>query len=248
MLSACRSMRSQISSVCRPAPSRHVCHGEERPLPDALASILKEVESSVDEIATGLHRLVREAAERSRAPDPDVILRRGRRGRRRRGIGVGLAVLTLSALVVVGGAQLRPRPLTTEPPAAAPSTAVTPSTLEGPGEQPWSRSAAAAWLRKVLAKAGSRPPGTTGSALVGRINKVGFNAWTTDGSLTRQALAAEGYSMRTRVNGVAVYSDGVRVAWSVQDLTVWAEPTASGDLLDHMTVIRRLVDATKDVP
>jgi hypothetical protein len=248
MLSACRSMRSQISSVCRPAPSRHVCHGEERPLPDALASILKEVEPSVDEIATGLHRLVREAAERSRAPDPDVILRRGRRGRRRRGIGVGLAVLTLSALVVVGGAQLRPRPSTTAPPAAAPSTAVTPSTLEGPGEQPWSRSAAAAWLRKALAKAGSRPPGSTGSALVGRINRVGFHAWTTDGSLIPKALAAEGYSVRARVNGVAVYSDGVRVAWAVQGLTVWAEPTASADLLGHMTVVQRLVDATKVVP
>jgi hypothetical protein len=208
----------------------------------------------VDEIATGLHRVVREAAERSRAPDPDVILRRGRRGRRRRGIGAGLAVLTLSTLVVVGGAQLRPRPSTTAPPAAvpstavAPSTAVTPSTLEGPGEQQWSTSAAAAWLRKVLSKAGSGPPGSTGSALVGRINRVGFHAWTTDGSLTRQALAKEGYSVRTRVNGVAVYSDAVRVAWAVQGLTVWAEPTGSGNLLDHMGVVGRLVDATKEVP
>lgn len=202
----------------------------------------------MDEIAAGLHRLVGEAAERSRAPDPDVILRRGRWGRRRRGIGVGLAVLTLSALAFVGAAQLRPRPSTIAPPAAAPSTAVTPSTLEAPGEQPWSRSAAAAWLRKALAKARSRPPGSTGSALVGRIGKVGFNAWTTDGSPTPQTLANEGYSVRTRVSGVAVYSDGVRVAWAVQGLTVWAEPTTSGDLLAHMTVIERLVDATKDVP
>jgi hypothetical protein len=125
---------------------------------------------------------------------------------------------------------------------------VTPSTLEESGEQPWSRSPAAAWLREVLVKAGSRPPGSTGSALVGRINRVGFHAWTTDGSLTPRALAREGYSLRTRVNGVAVYSDSVRVVWAVQSLTVWAEPTASGDLLDDMSVIKRLVDATKDVP
>jgi hypothetical protein len=77
---------------------------------------------------------------------------------------------------------------------------------------------------------------------------VGFHAWTTDGSLTPKALAAEGYSVRTRVNGVAVYSDGVRVAWAVQGLTVWTEPTASADLLGHMTVVQRLVDATKVVP
>jgi len=77
---------------------------------------------------------------------------------------------------------------------------------------------------------------------------VGFYAWTTDGSLTPQALAKEGYSVRTRVNGVAVYSDTVRVAWAVQGLTIWAEPTTSGDLLDHMGVVERLVDATKDVP
>lgn len=202
----------------------------------------------MDEIATGLHRVAREAAERSRAPDPDIILRRGRRGRRRRGIGVGLAVLTLSTLVFVGGAQLRPRPSTMAPPAAAPSTAVTPSTLEGSGEQPWSRSAAAAWLRKVLSKAGSRSPGSTGSALVGRIDRVGFHFWTTDGSVTPQALASEGYSVRTRVAGVVVYGDTVRVAWAVQGLTIWAEPTTSGDLLDHMSIIQRLVGATKDVP
>jgi hypothetical protein len=213
-----------------------------------LASILQEVESSVDEIATGLHRVAREAAERSRAPDPDAILRRGRRGRRRRGIGAGLAVLTLAALVSVGAAQLRPRPSTTAPPAAAPSTAATPSTVEGSGEQPWSKSAAAAWLRKVLARAGSRPPGSTGSALVGRIDRVGFHAWTTDGSLAPRALANEGYSLRARVNGVAVYGDNVRVAWAVQGLTIWAEPTASGDLLDHTGIIQRLVGATKDVP
>jgi hypothetical protein len=47
---------------------------------------------------------------------------------------------------------------------------------------------------------------------------------------------------------VAVYGDDVRVAWAVQGLTVWAEPTASGDLLRHMSVVERLVHATKDVP
>jgi hypothetical protein len=213
-----------------------------------LASNSKEVESSVDEIAAGLHRLAREAAERSRAPDPDAILRRGRRWRRRRAGGAGLAVLALATLVVLGGVQLRPRPSATAPPAAAPSTAVTPSTLGGPGEQPWSRSAAAAWLRRVLARAGSRAPGSTGSSLVGRIDGVGFHAWTTSGPLTRRALASEGYSVRTRVRGVAVYGDDVRVAWAVQGLTVWAEPTASGDLLRHMSVVERLVHATKDVP
>jgi hypothetical protein len=213
-----------------------------------LASILQEVGSSVDEIETGLHRVAREAAERSRAPDPDAILRRGRRGRWRRGAGAGLAVLTLAALVLVGAGQLRPRPSATAPPAAAVSTAVTPSTLAGPEEQPWSRSPAAAWLRKVLARAGSRPPGSTGSALVGRIDRVGFHVWTTDGKIAPRALADEGYSLRTRVNGVAVYGDDVRVAWVAQGFTVWAEPTASGDLLDHRSVVERLVDATRRVP
>ena len=83
---------------------------------------------------------------------------------------------------------------------------------------------------------------------MGRIDRVGFHAWTTDGSLAPRALANEGYSLRARVNGVAVYGDNVRVAWAVHGLTIWAEPTASGDLLGHTGIIRRLVGATKDVP
>lgn len=83
---------------------------------------------------------------------------------------------------------------------------------------------------------------------MGRIDNVGFYAWTTDGVVARQRLAAEGYSLRARVKGIAVYGDTVRVAWAVQGHTVWAEPTASGDLLDHPRVVERTVEATKVVP
>jgi hypothetical protein len=54
-------------------------------------------------------------------------------------------------------------------------------------------------------------------------------------------------SRRVALN-LAAYGDNVRVAWAVQGLTVWAEPTASGDLLRHLSIAERLVDATRSVP
>jgi hypothetical protein len=59
--------------------------------------------------------------------------------------------------------------------------------------------------------------------------------------------APEAWVRRVALN-LAAYGDNVRVAWAVQGLTVWAEPTASGDLLRQMSIAERLVDATRSVP
>ncbi len=86
------------------------------------------------------------------------------------------------------------------------------------GRCEWSCSPDAAWLRKVLARAGYWDVGATGSALetVTAARKQRY-FWTTPAS----SSSARGLPEVNRVAGVRVYSDGVKQAWRAQGRLVW---------------------------
>jgi hypothetical protein len=94
--------------------------------------------------------------------------------------------------------------------------------------QPWSRcSPDAFWLRRVLAYAGFRDVGQTGSALMipNRRRQWRF-IWATPGTRVDPV-----YKLTARVDGRAVYSDRVRVTWIVQKRHVWVGPPPTRRLL-----------------
>ncbi|MBI4259395.1 MAG: hypothetical protein HY658_02405 [Actinobacteria bacterium] len=96
------------------------------------------------------------------------------------------------------------------------------------GTGPWSDNECPwpAWSRAVLEKAGYRVTGDTGSALVARSNGAGIYFWAfppEDARPLPEALSDEGYRVLTTVDGVEVFTDGIRAAWAVQGLWVWVE-------------------------
>ncbi|MGH2722726.1 MAG: hypothetical protein ACRDI0_00395 [Actinomycetota bacterium] len=115
---------------------------------------------------------------------------------------------------------------------------------------PWSHPACPepAWVRLVLRSAGYRVTGDTGSALVGGAQGHGFYIWATEADeLPTQpfdeAIASEGYRLDRAVEGVLVFTDGVRAVWTVQGLHVWVEG-GPVDTLPPPEVIAELVRAT----
>ncbi len=92
---------------------------------------------------------------------------------------------------------------------------------------PWSKHCPEAdWARSVVANAGYRTTGDTGSALTATDGKFIFHFWAfTPEDRPRdlaRALAKENYrELPERVAGLPVYSDGTRFVWSTQGLWVW---------------------------
>jgi hypothetical protein len=108
------------------------------------------------------------------------------------------------------------------------------------------RSAEAAWLHEAVRAAGYRVAGCTGSAWMVTAGRARFTAWTTAG--------AGGSSDRTyaRLGGVAIRTDGTRLAWPAQGLTVWLAPGdtdhAATGALPGRTALAWLAVATRRLP
>ncbi|MGH2746488.1 MAG: hypothetical protein ACRDKB_01005 [Actinomycetota bacterium] len=128
------------------------------------------------------------------------------------------------------------------------------SSPTGPGTcayGPWAEHCAAAdWARAVIADAGYRLAGDTGSALVGRHRGLEFHFWAFipeawQKKPLRRALAEENYRPLHRSR---VYCDGVRFAWSVHGLYVWL--AASVGSLDQIAnrVLDGLLRSSKRTP
>lgn len=78
----------------------------------------------------------------------------------------------------------------------------------------------AKWAREVVEEAGYRVDHDTGSALLIDVGDDGAYVWATE-AVGAGELHREGYEPLPPVEGVALYSDGTRVTWSVQGLSVW---------------------------
>jgi hypothetical protein len=123
------------------------------------------------------------------------------------------------------------------------------------GYGPWAdHCPEAGWAREVLDAAGSRLTGDTGSALVAWAGEAGFYFWAFEMEKASEqplpkAIEDEGYRVLREVEGIRVFTDGIRLAWQTQGLYVWLEggPVNSLEDIDAET-IRRMVRASADVP
>jgi hypothetical protein len=102
---------------------------------------------------------------------------------------------------------------------------------------PWS-----VWTREVVARAGQRVTGDTGSALRAEVDGTGYFIWTTE---TGPPPADEGYEPSFRVDGaITVYTDGVRTAWQVQGFTMWVDGPVPPEALEDL--VRASLDVDYD--
>ncbi|MFN2591031.1 MAG: hypothetical protein ABR518_09715 [Actinomycetota bacterium] len=140
-------------------------------------------------------------------------------------LATGLSVLTGAC-----GAS-EPQPVTAEraSPTQEPASA-TPERAASPGGcqyGPWADHCPTAdWARKVVTRAGHELIGDTGSALEARANGIEYHFWAFEPegwqeTPLRDAIADEGYTPLRRIDGVDVYTDGVRLAWEVHGLYCW---------------------------
>jgi hypothetical protein len=88
--------------------------------------------------------------------------------------------------------------------------------------EPWSRCDTAAWAREVAKAAGFEVTGDTGSALEINRDPWSFSVWVVTLSDTQaRGLKDEGYEPAGTVDDVRVLSDGDRLTWDVNEVTVF---------------------------
>jgi hypothetical protein len=119
---------------------------------------------------------------------------------------------------------------------------------------PWARYCPEAyWARAVIAEAGYRLEGDTGSALVVDMHEAGAYFWAfepDDPSVPLpKAIADEGYERLVNIERSHLYTDGIRIAWQIHGLYVWLEGGPVNSIDDvNRRVLRRLVAAARRVP
>jgi hypothetical protein len=119
---------------------------------------------------------------------------------------------------------------------------------------PWARYCPEAyWARAVIAEAGYRLEGDTGSALIVDTGETGAYFWAFEPDDPTvplpKAIADEGYERLAKIKHSRLYTDGIRIAWQIHGLYVWLEggPVNSVDDLDRQG-LRSLVAAARRVP
>lgn len=137
-----------------------------------------------------------------------------------RGLVAGVALSCLFGCTQSDPGASAPR----EPPhPTAPESSINADCERGP----WSQHCPEAeWARSVLANAGFRLTGDSGSALTATDGQVIFHFWAFTPNEQRarldQALARENYrELPEREKGAPIYTDGIRFAWSARGLWVW---------------------------
>lgn len=85
-----------------------------------------------------------------------------------------------------------------------------------------------AWIRAIVEEAGHEVTGTTGSALVGEAGSVEFGIHVTRSDAKDQYVVPpeSGYDDRiyrphATVDDLTVYTDGIRLVWTVQGFHIW---------------------------
>jgi hypothetical protein len=165
-------------------------------------------------------------------------------------------VIAVGAGVMWAAQELQPENLNA--PRSGPQPAITPETTESPdpvlcNRGPWSEHCPEAdWARKVLEEAGFELTGDTGSALVANTDAADLYFWAFERVKEQrpraQSLREEGYRLFREIDGIAVYSDGVRLTWESWGLLVWVDggPTSALNDLSEQD-IQSLVRASERV-
>jgi hypothetical protein len=179
---------------------------------------------------------------------------RSRRLRRLGGGGLAVAVLVLamgtplSILWSAMGPTLEPGAKELQA-RASPSLQPSPTVNFTPGCRhygPWTHCfQAAQWIQQVVDEAGYQITSDTLSAFGVEGGGLTFSIHATDAIAAGQ-LSAESYQPFGTVDGTVVYSDGTRITWRVQGLSIWV----SGYLFDEPTLdtIAPLLRASDEVP
>jgi hypothetical protein len=118
---------------------------------------------------------------------------------------------------------------------------------------PWTVCPQAKWVRRVVARAGYRVVGDTGSALVaagrGRSFYIHATGLGASGERLGRARRDEGYSLLFRIDGVAVYGDGVRETWVASGFSFWVSAGPRGDAVaPRAAELASLVRASRAIP
>lgn len=199
--------------------------------------------------------------------------RRRRRGRRVGAALVGLAVFGATAIgfwvsIRLGAPSLPDQAPSTGPVASEASDpgSPTPSTTPpGPSPAladpecdhgPWFEECPeAVWATLVREEAGVRPVGNTDTGLLVEPDaRAGiYLFWAIDPALhagvqpvSEESLEAAGFDRVAGIEGIPVFSDRGRWAWSVHGLNVWAAVDARP--APTITELQRLVRASRSVP
>jgi hypothetical protein len=87
------------------------------------------------------------------------------------------------------------------------------------------------WSRGVALKAGYRIAGNTGSAWIVKGGGRSFYFWATSraSDLHMGGLHREGYRVVRRIGDVAIFTDGLNLAWRVRRATVWIQAGPTED-------------------
>jgi len=165
---------------------------------------------------------------------------------------MAILVLLFTAACGLGNGRLDTEPRAT---GLTPSEVVRRKCLTDQWPGPWTMCPQAQWVRRVVIKAGYRVVDETGSALVaagrGRSFYIQATEITlrgkTDKSLDRMRKI-EGYSLLARIDGVALYGDGVRETWVANGFAFWVSEGPRGDsIAPKPAELASLIHASKTV-
>lgn len=149
------------------------------------------------------------------------------------GVSIGAVVIAATVDAVLSGMSSPQRRDT--PPGTISQASDVSITIEdpiAPGGDPCTRPAEC-WSREVALEAGYRIAGSTGSAWIVKGGGRSFYFWATSRASDshRGGLHREGYRVVRRIGDVAIFTDGLNLAWRVRRATVWiqAGPTEDSD-------------------
>ena len=174
-----------------------------------------------------------------------------------------IAVACVGAIALVAALDgLRSWRSASPPPASTPEAATTPVTTEEVTTAPLPTAGATTdaddecadptectedWTRAVAEAAGFRITEHTGSAWVAVGRGKSFYICATNWAAQHQ-LDDEGFRIVRRIDGVPIFDDGIRLAWSLDRLTVWAEPGPTENSVGPKPgELRRLVRASETI-
>lgn len=156
--------------------------------------------------------------------------------RRRRRLALLTSGLAVAASAIgVGWAVTQILPETQRRTEAGPtaSSPSTPASTASCQTGPWADHCPEAdWAREVVRAAGYSVTGDTGSAITGANGQNELHLWAfqeTEPSF-EQTLETEGYRYFFSIDGIDVFGDGTRVAWTTHNLYIFLTDVLEGTL------------------
>jgi hypothetical protein len=130
---------------------------------------------------------------------------------------------------------------------AAPQQATVEPSCVAESTGPWTATCSAAWVAKIVEKAGYRLTGDTQSAWVATGRGTSFYIWATDRTApVGQIARRESYRLVARVAGTKVYDDSIRKFWAASGYIIWIEAgPRGGSIAPKPTELGPLIRASR---